>query len=543
MKIPNTPASALEEWFPEVACFRDKQEAALNRVWAGGSCMVLMPTGVGKSLIYQLPVFASRGIGIVISPLIALMRQQADKLEAAGATVLSLGGEDAMSAQKSLKKFPWDKGPAFLFISPERAETDGYIEFLLRKHRDAITLIAVDEAHCISEWGDDFRPAYKALPGFLDRVFGPTEWPSLLCLTATLDEYDQREILSDFRLTSGDVIRSDNILRTNLDLGFHVYEDTPAKLDALDKLLDEHRGEKLIVYAHLKHNKERGTRALAERYSAQGFRCRPFDADLPTKDKDATLGDFADGTVEVVFATGAFGMGIDIPDIRGVVHFLLPGSLEQYYQEVGRAGRDGKPAFGALLHTKVNTKVRRDMIRAGTRSAEQIQQTWNDLFGSGRPGVKSISPWTQFQGQEDQHALFYAFQRTGALKVLARGPNRLKCFKAKSEEAKKFLEDLLKHTKTNLLAPAIKKQDKDIALAVQELYELYDSGELVLERSPDRTVFFERQDLTDAMIALLVDEISRKVEKRLKGFDEFVELIESEADPTEAVRKRLSHTA
>ena len=132
-----------------------------------------MPTGMGKSLIYQLPVLASEGVGLIISPLIALMQQQAQILERLGATVLTLGGADAQSAQASLREFSWFNGPAFLFISPERLETDGYLEFLLRRHRSAITLVAIDEAHCISQWGHDFRPAYKAIPSFLDRAFGP----------------------------------------------------------------------------------------------------------------------------------------------------------------------------------------------------------------------------------------------------------------------------------------------------------------------------------------------------------------------------------
>ena len=167
-----SPEAALARWFPD-ASFRDRQLDAVRRLHAGRSALVLMPTGMGKSLIYQLPVLATDGVGLIISPLIALMQQQAKNLERLGATVLTLGGADAQSAQASMRAFSWSNGPAFLFISPERLETDGYLEFLLRRHRSATMLVAIDEAHCISQWGHDFRPAYKAIPNFLDRAFGP----------------------------------------------------------------------------------------------------------------------------------------------------------------------------------------------------------------------------------------------------------------------------------------------------------------------------------------------------------------------------------
>jgi len=342
-----SPDAALAKWFPATSGFRDRQREALVRVWEGNSSLVLMPTGMGKSLTFQLPVLASNGIGIIVSPLVALMQQQAQILQNAGATVLSLGGSDALDAQEALRSFPWTKGPAFLFVSPERAETDGYLEHLLRKNRDAITLVAVDEAHCISQWGHDFRPPYKSIPGFLDRAFGRGTWPVVLCLTATLDSYNQNEVLADFRLSPKDVLRSANMLRTNLDLSFRVFENGDEKLSALEALLAEHRGEKLIVYTHLKQNKKQGTRALAAHFRGLGHRCAPFDADVPLAEKNETLSSFAKGNVDVVFATGAFGMGVDIPDIRGVIHFLLPESLEQYYQEVGRGARQQAGIRGA----------------------------------------------------------------------------------------------------------------------------------------------------------------------------------------------------
>ena len=498
-----------------------------------------MPTGMGKSLIYQLPVLASSGVGLVISPLIALMQQQAQILERLGATVLTLGGVDAQSVQDRLRAFSWFNGPAFLFISPERLETDGYLEFLLRRYRSAIALVAIDEAHCISQWGHDFRPAYKAIPNFPDRAFGPGAWPQILCLTATLDQNSQAEIISDFRLSLEDMIRSENMLRTNLELSFRTYDGSDEKMSALEKLLDNHRTEKIIVYAHLKRNRRHGTRALSEHFQALGHRCAPFDADLPIEQKDKIALDFEAGDVDVVFATGAFGMGVDIPDVRGVIHFLLPESLEQYYQEVGRAGRDGNSAFGILLYTGANARVRRDLIQRANRTSEQVRKFWDSVCKSGRATLRTISPWTEFQGKDDEHALFYALQGVGALTILARGPGRLQPFEPSGPSGAEMLDRLNSATRIGNTTAAIRKLKLDPAETMEKLFALYHDGELKLVRSPDKTLLFEARELLDEAVSKIVDDISEKVEKRLADFETFVSLVEDGADPGETLSRRF----
>jgi ATP-dependent DNA helicase RecQ len=329
------------------------------------------------------------------------------------------------------------------------------------------------------------------------------------------------------------------MLRTNLDLKFCLFNDSNSKLAQLVTLLEENRGKKLIVYTHLKHNKERGTRAFAKRFRGLGYRCAPFDADLSMADKDETLRGFVNGDIDVVFATGAFGMGIDIPDIRGVIHFLLPESLEQYYQEVGRAGRDDKPAFGVLLYTAVNAKVRRDMIRAASRTAEEVREVWTNLCEAGQGSPRTVSPWTEFQGKDDEHALFYAFQRVGALRVVARGPGGLRCFEPRGPRGATLLQRLGSATRIRNTAAAIRNLGLDPAATIEELFELYDAGELKLVRSPDKTILFETRPLREEDVRSIVDDIGKKIEKRLDGFDSFVDLIEAGADPSRALEERF----
>lgn len=507
---------------------------------AGRSTLLLMPTGLGKSLTFQLPVLSAGKVALVISPLVALMRQHAAELTRMNIRALSLGGLDLLDAQQQLRGFGWDSGTGFIFVSPERTETDGYLEYLLRRHKARVGLVAIDEAHCISQWGHDFRPPYKAIPNFLDRAFGRGTWPTLIGLTATLSAASQTEVLADLRLHNDDLIRSDQMLRTNLSLSFQQHEDTQAKLEALSDLLDAHKGEKVIVYAHLKQNRAAGTRALATRFAELGHKCAAFDADMPLEERDRVLADFCSGAVSVVFATGAFGMGIDIPNIRSVIHFLLPESLEQYYQEVGRAGRDGKPAFGVLLYAPKNAKVRVDMIKTGQRTAEAVRSLWDDLIVSGQADLRALSPSSSFGDNKEDYALFYAFQRVGALEVVARGPGRIDAFAAGGANGAAFLQRLQAGSKLGRVPAAIRKLRLDPSATYDELFELYTRGEIRLERSPENVLLFRTRGLTDTEAQHIADEISARTSDRLAGFETFKQLVEATHDPTPALRKRFA---
>lgn len=489
-----------------------------------------MPTGGGKSLTYQLPALMRGGLGIVVSPLIALMREQAERLAAKGVPALSLAGLDSREAAEALKGFPFESGAGFVLTSPERAETDGLLEYLLHQHRNRVALFAVDEAHCISQWGHDFRPAYKALPGFLDRAFGRDTWPPVLAMTATLDAVSQDEVLRDFRLSSTDVVRSSRMVRDNLALRCETFPDTGAKLDALDRLVERHRGEKLIVYTHLKQNKTAGTRAVATRLQQAGHVTTAFDADLPLEERDRVMTGFSGGDIDVVCATGAFGMGIDIPDIRGVIHFLLPESLEQYYQEVGRAGRDGAPAFGHLLYTSRNAAVREDMINRSHTSRGEVRDLWTSLFGSGRSEVRSLGPAVEFQGREREYALFYALQRAGVVELLARGPGALRGFEPRSPEGATFLSRMAGATKTGSFLAAFKKLGEDPATAFRQLYRLYLRGDLRLTRSPDNVLVFRTVGLNVDQAQAVAAEMNQRVAKRLADFAEFKAIVEGGGD-------------
>lgn len=317
--------------------FRPNQEAVCQAVIEGKDVLLVMPTGSGKSLCYQLPGIARGGTTLVISPLIALMEDQAAKLKQQGFAVerIHSGRERAASRQAC---FDYLNGKLhFLFIAPERLRVAGFPEMLAKRKP---TLIAIDEAHCISQWGHDFRPDYRML-GLHLPLLRPAP---VIALTATATPLVQDDICKQLGLPRP--ARFIHGFRRN-NIAIEAVEAAPSQRTALARqlLLDkEHRPG--IVYAPTRKQVERVSAALGDHFSTAAYH-----AGLDAEHRRRVQEEFLSGEVEVMVATIAFGMGIDKPDIRTVIHTALPGSLEAYYQEIGRAGRDGNPSRAVLMHS------------------------------------------------------------------------------------------------------------------------------------------------------------------------------------------------
>jgi len=316
--------------------FRPRQEAVCRAVADGKDVLLVMPTGAGKSLCYQLPGLARGGTTLVISPLIALMEDQVAKLQALGLRAERIhSGRDRALSRQALSAYV-DGRLDFLFIAPERLGVPGFPETLARRPP---ALVAVDEAHCISEWGHDFRPDYRLLGGRL-----PLLRPApVIALTATATPRVQGDIATQLGLTPLKFIhgfRRDNI-------AIEVARLLPSvRGDAVARLLEDPARRPAIVYAPTRRETETVAEALHARFPAAAYH-----AGKTTAQRDRVQAEFLAGRLQVIVATIAFGMGIDKADIRTVVHTALPGTLEGFSQEIGRAGRDGKPSRAFLLHS------------------------------------------------------------------------------------------------------------------------------------------------------------------------------------------------
>ena len=314
--------------------FRPLQEEIIRDSLAGRDVFALLPTGGGKSLCFQLPALVRDGMTVVISPLIALMKDQVDALKAAGIAATFVNSSlDASEVQARMRDVATGRY-RLLYVAPERAMLPGFISAMKACN---IGLIAIDEAHCISEWGHDFRPEYRQLAGLRSHFPGA----NVMALTATATERVRADILQHMQLRDP-AVHVGSFNRHNL-----AYRVTP-KGDAYSQLLSflrARKGESGIVYCLAR----RTTETLAERLKADGVDARPYHAGLMPRERSKHQELFLRDDVPVVCATVAFGMGINKSNVRFVVHYNLPRSVEGYYQETGRAGRDGLPSECLLL--------------------------------------------------------------------------------------------------------------------------------------------------------------------------------------------------
>ena len=344
---------------------RPGQDEVVQAIMAGRDAMGIMPTGGGKSLCYQLPALCRPGLTVVVSPLIALMKDQVDALQARGipaaAINSSLGAEEYRQVMQALRYGELK----IVYVAPERFAQEGFMT-LLRGLQ--ISLLAVDEAHCLSQWGHDFRPDYLRL----GRVREALGYPQTVALTATATAHVREDILTTLQLKEPAVVIS-GFARDNLDFAITHCESRKAKFERIQQVVS--RWKTGIIYCSTRKN----VMLVFEELSSRHVNVVAYHAGMTDEEREFSQNAFVSGRADVVVATNAFGMGIDRPDVRFVVHFEIPGSVEAFYQEAGRAGRDGNPSACELLFNHADLKTQEFFFEGSNPPITLIRSLYNFL--------------------------------------------------------------------------------------------------------------------------------------------------------------------
>ncbi|GHU94689.1 ATP-dependent DNA helicase RecQ [Bacteroidia bacterium] len=330
----NEKLRVLKTYFGHSA-FRDNQTDIIDAILAHRDCLAVMPTGAGKSICFQLPALLFPGTTLVISPLISLMRDQISALRQSGIQAAFLNSSQSFAEQRDILYQAQNNQYRLLYVAPERLDAADFLEYA--QNAD-ISMVTIDEAHCISQWGQDFRPSYSKIPDFIDRLKAR---PVVSAFTATASPRVREDILHSLKLNDPKVVVA-SFDRKNL---FFEVKTPKNKTQTLLKILEKHTDEFGIVYC--------STRKAVEEVSANlqehGIKAAPYHAGLPQQERTQNQEDFLFDRINVIVATNAFGMGIDKSNVSYVIHYNMPKDIESYYQEAGRAGRDGSRAECTLL--------------------------------------------------------------------------------------------------------------------------------------------------------------------------------------------------
>ena len=350
--------------------FRGKQKKAIETILQNKHVITIMPTGSGKSIIYQLPALLLPDLTLVISPLIALMKDQVDALRKKKIDATFVNSSLSKTERENRYQAIGEGKFRILYVTPERFRKKEFLEIIGRRK---ISLLAVDEAHCISEWGHDFRPDYTRLKEIRSMINNPVT----VALTATATPEVQKDIVSQLGLQEDEVHHiHEGIDRPNLFLQVQSLWGEDEKLQAILELLDQHKGSGIIYFVLIKDLSN-----MSELLHRKGIRHLTYHGDLETSQRKSRQNQFMNNENQLVLATNAFGMGIDKENIRFVIHAQIPGSLEAYYQEIGRAGRDGKDSICTLLYDEMDLNIQMEFIKWNNPNAEFYYRAYQLLKG------------------------------------------------------------------------------------------------------------------------------------------------------------------
>lgn len=512
-----------KQYFPKLGyTLKEFQKKAISNAVGQGNTLCIMPTGGGKSVIYWMSAIELGGITLVVSPLTALIEEQSAKLKAHGYETLIIGGGKKESAQvKELSAFAHHiVNPRFVFASPEKFATDGYFEYCLKQRKSEITLMVIDEVHCVSQWGVSFRPFYKRIPDFLNRVFGDNDWCRVLALTATLNPMELKDICQNFRIEQQNIIKDTLLMRSEIQLHVKKFINEAEKESYFWELLERHRDEKTLVYLYRKKG-ERGVAGLTQKAIENGYKAAEFHGDMNSRERMQIIEQYRSNEIKLVIATNAFGMGIDIPDIRNVIHFMIPESAEQYYQEVGRAARDGFGANAYLLYSNKNIDVKRTTFIDGSfPTEEKLRETYKNV--GKKIGYRTL-PY--FDNEDIQQCLPY-YLSSGLISIICKGFSGL----SEVDDIKDpLIQKLYGSTPSKGFVKIVKKNSVSPAELAEIVYSAYLHGNIKLKKPLERWLVINvmNTEISDAQMKTMLDDIEEKRQYKHGLLNYFIYVLEN----------------
>ena len=497
------------------------QKQVIENVVERDNTLCIMPTGKGKSVIYWMAAAELGGITIVISPLIALIAEQAQMLSEHGYSVLELhGGINAKKQMTILKQIANNElSPDFIFASPEKIATDGFFEYCLKCRNDDIHLMVIDEVHCVSQWGISFRPFYKRIPDFLDNLFEGQEWCKILALTATLNPKELGDICSSFKITRDNIIKYELLLRSEIQLHTQKFVNEEEKEARFWDIIKTHRDEKILVYVYRKQGK-RSVEELQKEAENRGYMSAFFHGEMSADERMTIIEKFRSGEINLVFATNAFGMGINITDIRVVIHFMIPESAEQYYQEVGRAARDHGGANAYLLYSNKNIEVKKShFIDRSFPDESQLTEVFKKLGKT--TGIK-VYPY--FDDEEIQNCLPY-YLEANLVRIEAKGFSQMSEL---SDISDPVLQQYYDSTKNKAYAMTLKKNNITAKELSERVYSDLVEGKAIANKPLSRWLVLNilETEIPEAKMNIMLDSIEEKRKYKHELLDYFVYLLE-----------------
>lgn len=496
------------------------------------NALAIIPTGGGKSLLYQLKALDLKGITIVVSPLIALMNEQVNELNERGINAIALNSNYSLPRQRQLLRGLGKSKVKLLYIAPERLQNP-FFRAALISSKVEISMIVVDEAHCISQWGSGFRPDYSQIPAFISFLHQNQHQPRVLCLTATLATQARADIASAFNVKNDCIYVSNEILRSNLSLDFKKVEKEDEKEGLLRTFLEAHKPKKCIVYLYSKMLTKRYATLLSDAYKT-GF----YNADIDAEERDQIYSDFKNGEIEILFATTAFGMGINIPDIESIVHFHIPNSIEEYYQQVGRGWRRKKPIMTCnclVLWSEKNFRERKRELLNQKYTSEDIKDAYRSLTGSAEISkvgqVVNKSKDTLLSGQEyNLQLLKHKLEKYGIIRTLGElnGSPRTILMKQPTLLWKDI--QLSAEEGMDSFGYVSEVLGIDLWKIIEHLYEQDLNDNIKVLPAMQKDVFFEvlKLEIPEDIIITITREINDDIDYRITQIERLMELFKSE---------------